>query len=184
MARRRGRFLHFGLDAHDRLGAVGEAEARAPVCGGQEVGFGDEGPEGGGGAGVGADGRGEGEGGVEVGELGGGEEGWGGHCWVCGGSEGSEGGERVGCASCDVDFYVKQDVERRIAWSFSLFRVLCEQLNDNGLGQVSEGLLYWEFYIGQLTTQPRPKASLLYLQLLNRPMLRSSSTFDQYLRWT
>lgn len=68
------RALDLGLDADDGLGAVGEADARAPVGAGQYVGLGDEGAELGGGAAVGADWRREGERRVEVGELGGGEE--------------------------------------------------------------------------------------------------------------
>lgn len=68
------RALDLGLDADNGLGAVGEADARAPVGAGQYVGLGDEGAELGGGAAVGADWRREGERRVEVGELGGGEE--------------------------------------------------------------------------------------------------------------
>jgi hypothetical protein len=63
--------LDFCFDAHDGLGAVGETHTRAAVCGGQDVGFGDERAELCWRTAVGADGRRGGEGGLQVGELGG-----------------------------------------------------------------------------------------------------------------
>jgi len=73
--------LDFGFHANNGFAAVGVAQSRTAVAGGQEVCFGYEGAEGGGGAGVGADGGGEGEGGVDVGELGRGEAGGEGCHW-------------------------------------------------------------------------------------------------------
>ena len=52
----RSRLLDFGFDADDGFGAVGEADARAAVGGREDVGFGDQGPELGGGSAVWADG--------------------------------------------------------------------------------------------------------------------------------
>jgi hypothetical protein len=63
--------LDFCFDAHDGLGAVGETHARAAVCGGQDVGLGDERAELRWRAAVGPDWRRGGEGGLQVGELGG-----------------------------------------------------------------------------------------------------------------